>query len=291
VREATLGTIFVLAAAAGFGTIGIFGELAALVNLELATLLPIRFACATIIVSVLAVVRDWSLPSTHRDWLLTIMTLLFFFSLRSLTAGLATIVLYTYPIFVVVFSVALQTEAMTPQKLLALTTTILGVIIVIGIDNLGIDPSGVLLSLGAALCYAVYTMGSRSVVTQVTPRGLTLGVLIGTTVTMIGYGVIDGGLSLPREQIHWGVICGIVIFSTVLPHILFYQGVSRLEASRVGIVSTVEPVVTVILGVVLLNEALTIPIIIGGGFVLIGVILAQRPSSTSTPPSDRPNSH
>lgn len=298
-REATLGTIFVLAAAAGFGTIGIFGELAALVNLELATLLPIRFACATIIVSVLAVVRDWSLPSTHRDWLLmfglggiyTIMTLLFFFSLRSLTAGLATIVLYTYPIFVVVFSVALQTEAMTPQKLLALTTTILGVIIVIGIDNLGIDPSGVLLSLGAALCYAVYTMGSRSVVTQVTPRGLTLGVLIGTTVTMIAYGVIDGGLSLPREQIHWGVICGIVIFSTVLPHILFYQGVSRLEASRVGIVSTVEPVVTVILGVVLLNEALTIPIIIGGGFVLIGVILAQRPSSTSTPPSDRPNSH
>jgi len=108
---------------------------------------------------------------------------------------------------------------------------------------------------------------------------------------MIGYGVIDGGLSLPREQTHWGIILGIVIFSTVLPHILFYQGVSRLEASRVGIISTVEPVVTVILGVILLNEALTIPIIIGGGFVLIGVVFAQRPSGRSSPQSDLSESH
>ena len=298
-RDATLGAIFVLIAAAGFGTIGIFGELAAIVDLELAALLPIRFAFATIIITLLAVIRDWSLPPTRREWVITLglggiytaMTLLFFFSLRSLTAGLATIVLYTYPIFLVAFSVVLQTETMTPQKLVALTTTILGVIIVIGIDSPNIDSFGILLSLGAALCYAIYTMGSRSVVTQATPQGLTIGVLIGTTVTMIGYGVIDGGLSLPREQTHWGIILGIVIFSTVLPHILFYQGVSRLEASRVGIISTIEPVVTVILGVIFLNEALTIPIIIGGGFVLIGVVFAQRPSGRSSPQSDLFESH
>ena len=102
-RDATLGAIFVLTAAAGFGTIGIFGELAAIVDLELAALLPIRFAFATIIITLLAVIRDWSLPPTRREWVITLglggiytaMTLLFFFSLRSLTAGLATIVLYT----------------------------------------------------------------------------------------------------------------------------------------------------------------------------------------------------
>jgi drug/metabolite transporter (DMT)-like permease len=116
------------------------------------------------------------------------------------------------------------------------------------LDTAGADPLGVALALGAAACYAVYTTGSRGVSATLAPRALMLGVLVGTTVSMAVYGVIDGGLALPAGGAEWGVVLGMVVVSTVLPLLLFCEGVSRLEASRVGVVSTVEPVVTVTLG-------------------------------------------
>lgn len=71
-RESTVGALLVFGAAAGFGTIGIFGEVALAIDLELATLLPIRFAVATLVVTGLGLVRGWAFPGSPRDWLATL---------------------------------------------------------------------------------------------------------------------------------------------------------------------------------------------------------------------------
>lgn len=284
VRESTTGAVMVFAAAAGFGTIGIFGEVAVGIDLELETLLLFRFGIATLAVLAVATVRGWSLPRSRRDWLATLtlgvvytaMTLFFFVSLRFLTAGLATIVLYTYPVFVVGLSTTFLGETVTRRKLLALGLVTAGVVLVVGADTAGATPLGVVLALGAAACYAIYTAGSRLVIPTITPRGVMLGVLVGTTGSMAVYSLFAGGLSMPTGGEEWSVILGLVIVSTVVPHLLFYEGVSRLEASRVGVVSTVEPVVTVALGALLLGEPVTPFGIAGGVLVLGGVLLVQR---------------
>jgi len=151
---------------------------------------------------------------------------------------------------VVALSTAVLGEAVTGRKVLAL-------------------------ALGAAACYAVYTTGSRGVSARLAPGALMLGVLVGTTGSMVVYGVLDGGLALPSGGDEWGVVLGMVVVSTVLPLLLFYEGVSRLEASRVGVVSTVEPVVTVTLGAVLLGEQVTVFVVAGGVLVLGAVVLAR----------------
>jgi drug/metabolite transporter (DMT)-like permease len=292
VRESTTGAVLVFAAAAGFGTIGIFGEVAAAIDLHLSTLLPVRFALATLVVAVLAAVRGWARPASRSDWSATLalgvvytaMTLCYFISLRYQTAGMATVVLYTYPAMVVVLSTAFLGEPVTARKLLALVLATGGVGLVVGTDATGADPFGVALALGAAACYALYTTGSRGVSATLAPRALMLGVLVGTTGSMAVYGVLDGGLALPAGGEEWGVVLGIVVVSTVLPLLLFYEGVSRLEASRVGVVSTVEPVVAVTLGAVLLGEQITLFVVAGGALVLGAVVLAQ---GTRDGPSDR----
>jgi drug/metabolite transporter (DMT)-like permease len=274
----------VFLAAAGFGTIGVFGEVAAAIDLRLSTLLPVRFALATLVVATVALVRDWSLPATRRDWaatvalgvVYTVMTLLYFVSLRFLTAGLATIVLYTYPAIVVVLSAAALGESVTGRTLVALALATAGVGIVVGTNAGGADPIGVGLALGAACCYAVYTTASRGLSATVGPRGLMLGVLVGTTASMAVYGALDGGLALPADGTEWAVVAGMVVASTVAPLLLFYEGVSRIEASRVGVVSTVEPVVTVALGALLLDERVTPAVVVGGGLVLGAVVFARR---------------
>lgn len=283
-KESTTGTLLVFAAATCFGTIGIFGELAVAIDLSFATLLPARFVVATLAVLALAGIRGWRLPATRRTWLSTLvlgvvyagLTLTFFVSLRYLTAGLATIVLYTYPAFVVVLSAAALGEVVTARKVVALALATGGVALVVSTDTAGADPLGVALALGAAVCYALYTTGSRFVLASVTPRGLLVGVLLGTTGCMAVYGALDGGLAVPVGRTEWALVVGLAVVSTVLPQLLFYEGVARLEASRAGVVSTVEPVVTVALGAVLLDEPLTAFVVAGGVLVLGGVVLVNR---------------
>lgn len=289
VRDTTLGVLLVSGAAAGFGTIGIFGELALAIDLRLATLLPVRFALATLLVGLLAAVRGWAVPRSRREWGATLglgvvytgMTVCFFVALRFLTAGVATIVLYTYPAFVVALSAPLLGERVTVRKLLALALTTGGVALVVGTGTISVSPEGVGLALGAASCYAVYTLGSRALSPSVAPRALMLGVLVGTTASMGVYGVVDGGLALPTGSDEIGVVVGIAVVATVVPHLLFYEGVARLEASRVGVVSTVEPVVTVALGAFLLGEPVTVAVVVGGALVLVGVVLLQSGTASS----------
>jgi drug/metabolite transporter (DMT)-like permease len=112
-----------------------------------------------------------------------------------------------------------------------------------------------------------------------------IGILAGTTVSMLVYGVLDGGLALPTGRDEWWIVLGLALVSTVIPHLLFYEGVSRLQASRVGVVSTAEPVVTVVLGVILLGETITFSVLAGGLLVLCGVLVVQ---SGGTDPGSLP---
>ncbi|MFT4923333.1 MAG: drug/metabolite transporter (DMT)-like permease [Haloarculaceae archaeon] len=286
-RDTTVGALLVFGAAAGFGTIGIFGEIALLIDLDLATLLPVRFVVATLVVTGLALARGWLFPQSYRDWLVTLglgvvytaMTVCFFVSLRFLTAGFATIILYTYPTFVVVLSAPVLGEPVTRRKLVSLALATGGVALVVGTGTLAVDLTGIGLALGAALFYALYTTGSRALSSSLSPRALMIGILVGATASMVVYGVVDGGLAVPTGRDEVGVILGIAIVATVVPHLLFYEGVARLEASRVGLVSTVEPVVTVALGALLLGEPVTLFVIAGGVLVVTGVLLVQSERS------------
>lgn len=282
-RESTIGTLLVFGAAAGFGTIAVFGEVAVAVDLALATLLPVRFAVATLLVLGIAVARGWSLPA-GRGLATTLvlgvvyatMTVLFFLSLYHLTAGLAVILLYTYPAFVFALSVRFLDETVTVRTVVALLLALVGVVLAAGADVAVGEPTGVVLAVGAALCYAVYTTGSRAVVDDVAPEGLLVGVLIGTTLSMAAWGATTGGLALPVGRVEWAITLGLVLVGTVAPLLLFYEGVARLEASRVSVVSTAEPVVTVSLGALLLGEAVTPAVVASGVLVLGGALLVQH---------------
>jgi len=287
VKDVTTGTILIATAAGGFGTIGVFGELARLANLELTTLLPARFVFASVGVAIVAYLNNWSIPHSTDQWAICsilggvyfAMTIAFFLSLEYLPAGLATVLLYIYPAIVALLSVAISTESLEMFKLFALVMSITGVVLIVGIDTGGIDIRGVVLALLAALCYAFYTLGSRIATADVSPKGLSLGILVTTSIWMVGYGFVEGGISMPTEISHWAIIFGLTIISTVIPHLLFYEGILRLEASRVGIISTVEPFVTVALGVLFLNEKMTLSLLCGGALVLGSVIITQRSAS------------
>ena len=281
----------VLLAAVGFGTIGIFGKLATAAGLNNATLLTVRFAAATALLVSYLVIRDHA-PRPNRRQLATmaglgipyaVLTGAYFWGLVYVPAGLATITLYTYPVYVYAVSAALLDESLTPLKGVALVLALSGIVLIVGLDTAGVDPVGLALVSIAAIGYAAYTTGSRLAVGEMNADQLATGAIATTGVCVFAYGIAAGRLSVPTTAEQWAIIAGLAIVGTVAPILLFVNGLRYVEASRASVVTTAEPVVTVALGVVVLGERLSPGILVGGTLVLVGVVLVQHETPDGRP--------
>lgn len=279
-RHQHLGLVLTVAGAALFGTLGIFGKLAPGADLSMATLLSARFAAATVIFWLLLAVSGHGRLRSRRlfaaevgvGFVYGVMSIAYFEGLAWLSAGVAALLLFTYPVQVTLGSAALLDEPVTLPKLLALVAAVSGVALVMESGAEFALAGAVLVGL-ASLCYTVYAMGTRVLMADMHPLVHAAHTFLGVTATVLGYGVVTDALSVPATSTGWWLIGGITVFGTVVPILLFSAGLARIEASRASIVSTSEPLTTVGLGIVLLGEAFTVAIALGAALILSGVVL------------------
>ncbi len=279
----TVGALMVLVASAGFGTLAIFGKFAARVGLNITSLLTFRFVVGTVLLWVILAL--WGRARLLRGRQLGValalgvlyatFTAFFFRGLDFVPAGVAGITFYTYPIYVYVISAVALGEPLSARKLVALAASLAGVALIVGGDVAGIDLVGVALVLVAALGYAGYITGSRAALSSTDADVLAGTALVGTTLLYLLFGLASGRLVVPRGTDQWLVVFGIAVLGTAVPLFLYVLGLDRVEASVASVLGTSEPVVTVILGVVLLGEVLTPVVVAGGVLVLAGVVLVQ----------------
>ncbi|WP_238392154.1 DMT family transporter [Halorussus amylolyticus] len=279
-----LGTALVLVSAAGFGTLGIFGKLADTAGLSIATVLVFRFLLATVVVWLLLGVRGDLRLLRGRSLALGLglgavgyaaQSGLYFWGLTFMTAGLVGILLYTYPVFVVGIAALGLDERVTRRTVAALGAALAGVALVTGADPAGADVRGVAVVLGAALVYAGYITTSRVALTTVDPQVLTAHVLPAAGVSFLVFGSATGRLTVPATAYEWGVVVALAVVATAIPVLAFFAGLRRIGASNASIVSTAEPVVTLLLGAAMLGEPITAATVSGGALVLGGVLLVQ----------------
>lgn len=98
---------------------------------------------------------------------------------------------------------------------------------------------------------------------------------IGSALAFLVLAVSDRSFTYQMSLSTWGVIAALTIFSTVLPGVFFLMGLVRLGPVRTAIVSTVEPFLTALLGVVVLSQSLTLPTVMGGALIVAAVVLLQ----------------
>jgi drug/metabolite transporter (DMT)-like permease len=284
-NDARLGVLFVLCSGAGFGTLGVLGVVAGEEGLSIPTVLFFRFALATILVwSVLAVRGELRLLS-GRNLLVgfalgafgyAAMSGLYFVGLEFMTAGMVGIVLYTYPVFVLVLAAAFLDEVVDRQRIAALLVTLGGIALITGADPAAADPRGVGIVLVAAVVYATYITVSRTTLEDVSAPTLTAHVLPAAALTFLVIGLATNSLSVPSTGVGWGAVVGIAVVATAMPIFAFFAGLSRIGAGPASILSAIEPVVTVALGAAFLDEPVSVVVLVGGGLVLVGVVLVTR---------------
>lgn len=209
---------------------------------------------------------------------------LFFVALERIDASLVELLLYAYPAIVTAVALGLGREAPAPRLLAALGLATLGVIgVFAGSLASGVDAVGLALGLGAAVVYAGYVLTGERVVAAVHPVLLAALVATGATVSFTAAGLVQGDLPYPRTTDGWTAVAAIAAVGTVIPMIGLFVGMERVGAPTASIVSTFEPVVTVLLAGLVLGETLSLVEGAGAACVVLAVrLLARRPEVLRT---------
>ena len=273
----------VLLSAVGFGSIALFAKIAYASGISPSMLLTLRFLLAAAMLAPVVWLRRQTLPRGKALAGFALMGALYtgqsqsyFTALMHASSGLVGLLLYVYPVLVTMLAVALGWEKLDRRTFVLLLIAITGMAIMLGGDLQG-SPFGIALGLLAAVIYAVYiVIGGR--LTQGTDP------LVGTLVIMsaaaLGNGsfALVGDSTLPGDAASWLAMGAIALFSTVIAVAAFLIGIKYIGAAQASIISTLEPVITLCLGVGLLNETVSAGQLVGGTMVLAAVVLlAMRP--------------
>ncbi len=219
-----------------------------------------------------------------------VFQLLYFFAVRDIGAGVATLVTLGLAPVVLHLTEALSARALPPLWTLLVLALALGGLALVstGHHQAQVAPSpalGLVEAVGSGLAYAASTVWSRPLSTRVGPLPITFttsafgGVLSLPIVAATGW-------HLPRTIPEASGVLWLGVVTTVIAYGLFYTGLQSTPGSTAMIVTLVEPVTAVALAAVLLAEPLTTGNVLGGSLLLASVIaLYLRPRSV--PPAPR----
>ncbi len=145
-----------------------------------------------------------------------------------------------------------------------------------------VDLLGAACAIGSAVVYTVYILvGDR--VAAPDPLAFAALVCCGAAGTFGLWSLVHGAPDLGFGAGGWLWLGLIALVSTVAAIVLFFAGLSRVGPTAAALLSTVEPVVTVVGAALVFGEVLTLPQALGGLLVLGTVLLVQWPSRRPAP--------
>jgi drug/metabolite transporter (DMT)-like permease len=275
------GILLIALSAASFGTLAIFGRFLYADGMDIFTVLFLRFGLAALLMVTIMIARKEPFPRGKILLQLIGMgglgyvgqSFSYLTAIKYASTGLVALLLYLYPIFVFVLSVIVLRERTTWMKVTALTLALLG-------TGLTVDPAGgqlpgVLLAVCAALIYSVYIIVGTNVMKHVSPVQSSM-VIFASAGVVFGMLAALNGIHLPASGSGWLGIAGIVLIATVIPVAAFLAGLERIGPTNAAMLSTLEPVVTVLLAAWIFDERLKPIVLLGGGLILVAVILLTR---------------
>lgn len=208
---------------------------------------------------------------------------LFFKGLKLISAGRASLIVANNPVVIVLLSALVFKERLSRSQLAGVALSVAGAMIVISRGDLSAVFSegvgwGELFIAGCVASWAAYSLIGKVVLRRLSPvTSVCYSAMIGTVVLLgpaFRFGLIEDMRSLPLEG--WISICYLGIFGTVLGFVWYYEGVRELGPSRASIFINFVPVFAILLAFLILGEPVTRSLILGGGFVLVGVYLTNR---------------
>ena len=207
----------------------------------------------------LALWRPWRWPLSRADVgsvirygvALGFMNLLFYMSLRTIPFGVAVAIEFSGPLALAIVSSRKPIDFLW----LALALVGLGLLLPLGHDVTSLDPQGVMFALAAAVCWAAYIVFGKRLGHLHAGHSVALGLSV-AALTVVPFGIWHAGAALLQPHILlYGL--GVAAVSSAIPISLEMVALKRLPQEAFGIMTSMEPAVAALLGLLMLNEHLS----------------------------------
>ncbi|MGP5202773.1 DMT family transporter [Psychrobacter aquimaris] len=293
-RQSWIGTIQIITAAVCWGTLGIFSTYLNQIGFSGWQITILRIVTAAFLILVM-LPKLWPrlIKLRRKQWLgLALQSLIgvlgmsvcYFFAVIYVGAGPAVALLYTAPVFSLLFSAFLLDESITRKSALLALMAVFGV----GLTMLGEQAQvnwGILLGLLAGVCYSLYGVLGKRAMHDAHPAPLVFftsiiisaGVLLLLPETYQTYGQL---MSLPLHT--WGYALGLSLIGTVVPFALYMKALEKLPATRASVFTIFEPLTAIALAILLLHQSLSWIQYVGVVLILLAALFNAILNGTAT---------
>ena len=208
--------------------------------------------------------------------LYTSSSICLFESYKYIASGLATTLIFLYPVFVALIMVVLRVYP-TWQVWLAILATFVGVLILAQSDDTQtIDPIGVLLALGSGLSYAIFIVivNSSRIIrpissTMLTFYSLSVGMVIFYINTLLSPNDLTTGINGSSA---WFCLVGLAILPTIISTATLALSTRKIGATKASVLGVFEPITAIMVGTIAFNEPITTNIIVGISIAIAAII-------------------
>ena len=262
-----------------FGALPLYEE-----GVNTASVLFYRFSMAVLMLAVMLIVEHKSF-SVKKGELKTLASLGALFAVSSIAyyqsfhfmdAGIASTILFVYPVMVAVIMAAFFKESVTLSTVSAIILALLGIgLLYRGGEGAALSTLGIILVMLSSLSYAVYIVIVNQSSIRMSSLKLTFYVLLICMMCLLAYSFTspDLQIQLPPSPRAWFYACWLGLVPTVLSLVLMTIAVHEVGATPTAIMGALEPLTAVAIGVMVFGESLTFRLMIGIVLILLAVMV------------------
>lgn len=276
-----LGTALIILAGCFWGSMGIFVRKLGTYGFSAIQIVSIRITLAALIFSLVLLVKDRrGFKISPKDIPLFLglgfgsilfFTICYFTAITMMPLSTAAILLYTSPVWIMLMSIFFFHEKLDKRKLISLGLAFAGCVLVSGISGEGMTVTGLLIGLGSGIGYGLYSILGKVALRKYSSYTV-------TTYTFIFAAVGSWIISRPADMMgkfsnapdldFLIFFCFLTaLITAVIPFLSYTLGLESVEASKAGIIATIEPMVATLIGILVFAEKLTV--MSGAGILLI----------------------
>ena len=212
----------------------------------------------------------------------------FFSGLRYIEAGRASVIVANNPIFIALLSAYFFKEKLTPLKIIGIIISISGAVVVITKGNVAelfqnSIGTGELFMFGTVGSWVLYSLIGKALMKNLSAMmAVTYSVLAGTLMLFIP-AVFEGMFNIiPNLNFtDWTCFLYLGLFGTVVAFIFYYQGIVEIGPTKAGLFINFVPISAVILSFFILNEPITLSLLVGVLMVSAGIYLTNKKSPST----------
>jgi len=224
------------------------------------------------------------LPLIVLGLLVALSSLTLFKSYNFMEAGIASTLLFVYPIMVALIMTAFFKEKLTLLTVLCILMALGGISLLFkGGDGSTLSLTGTLLVMVSALSYAIYIVGvNRPILKNIATLKITFYVLLfGVSLFLIRVN-FGANLILPEKWYLWFNLVALAVFPTAISFLCTTSAIQYIGSTPTAILGALEPVTAVFFGVMVFGETLTLRIICGIIFIILAVTLIVAGSNVKS---------